>query len=39
VPYSFDTQDEKMAKKLATILKNSIGISLRDVGGMEIPED
>jgi hypothetical protein len=39
VPYSFDTQEEKMAKKLATILKNSIEISLRDVGLMEIPED
>ena len=39
VPYSFDTQDEKMAKKLKTILENNVGASLRDVGLVEIPED
>lgn len=38
LPYSLEAKDEKMAKKLATILENSIGISLRDVGLMEIPE-
>lgn len=39
LPYSLEAQDEKMAKKLATILENNIGISLRDVGLVEIPED
>ncbi len=39
VPYSFDTQDKKTAKKLAMILENSMGISMRDVGLIEIPED
>jgi hypothetical protein len=39
LPYFLDAKDEKMAKKLAAILENNIGISLRDVGLVEIPED